>query len=82
MPRSARLDLRFTPELLDSIDTARGDVSRNRWIERACEGALRGVGMAPDGVSEWSPGPDEPLEEVPVNMPTRARPRQTGGRRV
>jgi hypothetical protein len=32
--------LRFDPELIEAIDVARGDVSRNRWIERAIEHEL------------------------------------------
>lgn len=47
--KSARLELRVTPELLGAIDAARGDVSRTRWVERALERAL---GL--DGPTQYS----------------------------
>jgi hypothetical protein len=40
MPRSVRKELRLTPEMVRAIDQARGDVSFNRWAERAFEKAL------------------------------------------
>lgn len=39
--RSARLDLRITPELRDRIDAARGSTPRTAWIEQAVETALQ-----------------------------------------
>lgn len=35
MPRTARFEMRLTPEKLERIDTARGDVLRTTWIEGA-----------------------------------------------
>lgn len=39
MPK-ARLDLRIDPDLLASIDAARGQVTRTGWIEDACRNRL------------------------------------------
>lgn len=35
-----QINLRVTDEMLVAIEAARGDVSRNRWLERAVEAAL------------------------------------------
>jgi hypothetical protein len=45
--KSSRLEFRVSPELLASIDEARGDVPRSRWLERAIEGALLSAALTP-----------------------------------
>jgi hypothetical protein len=38
--RSERKELRLTPEMVAAVDRAKGDVSFNRFVERALEKAL------------------------------------------
>ena len=40
MSRSVRKELRLTAEMVERIDDARGDVSFNRFVERALERML------------------------------------------
>jgi hypothetical protein len=49
MARSVRKELRLTPELESRVKSAKGDVSFNRFVEKALEAALNG-GAVPDGV--------------------------------
>lgn len=37
---SQPISFRWSPELVERIDTARGDVPRSRWVRRAVEDAL------------------------------------------
>jgi hypothetical protein len=59
--------LRLNRELLDRVNEARGDVPKNRWIERALEAALDGglglgqpSGGATDGQATASPAAAPP----------------------
>jgi len=47
MAKTARLELRVEPALLDRIDHARGDVPRARFVERALEAALDSINYLP-----------------------------------
>jgi hypothetical protein len=65
MAKTARLEMRCGPELLERIDGVRGDVSRARWIERALESALSDL-------------PTAPVERAPSAPPPRAPGVKTG----
>lgn len=43
----ARLSFRCSPDLIDMVDGARGEVARERWLRRAVEQALAGT-RSPD----------------------------------
>lgn len=47
MAKTARLELRIEPALLDRIDEARGDAPRARFVERALEAALDSINYLP-----------------------------------
>lgn len=62
MVRSVRKELRLSPEFADAVDRVRGDVSFNRFVERALEQALGGAvcrdaGGAPSSEAGLSPIP-------------------------
>lgn len=69
MPKTARIELRVTPEMRAAINEARGDVSLNRWCERALERAL--------GVDDRAPAP-----AVPTPPRTPAKPAAPAFNRV
>jgi hypothetical protein len=72
MSRSVRKELRLTAEMVERIDEARGDVSFNRFVERALESALGGKGV------EQAGAPDVPQgRPLPVPAPSRAPAKKT-----
>lgn len=64
MARTARFEMRLSPEKLERIDDARGDVLRTTWVETAIDMRLRGV---PTPVSDLAGDVEE------VATPTRAK---------
>ena len=55
----ARLSMRCSDELVASVDRARGDVPRERWLRRAVERALE------EWVRTSALGPPAPAEQLP-----------------
>jgi len=70
MARSERVELRWTPELLARVDEARGDASRNVFVERALEAALGGLDDARTA-SALGRSQFESAEAAPSSAPPR-----------
>lgn len=43
-----QMNVRMSPELINQIDTARGPISRDRWIENAARLALKPIAAGRD----------------------------------
>lgn len=82
--KTRRVEIWLEPELVHEIDTARGDVARQRWITRAIEERLRAegfeldVGHAPAEVVPIRPGLRVTKKATPQREKTRQRARPTG----
>lgn len=78
---SVRKDMRIDKELLQIIDSVRGDVPFAAWVKRAAIQRLTSEGIAvPDKISGGSTTPIVEIKKIPVktkNIESKPKPRYT-----